>query len=236
MSSSGGDTVNAVLYVIMLACTVRAGALLAGGALARMLRRPPAAAVALWLIVAIPSLLQLAFPGLLHALQRDPDQIRQHGQWWRLVTSAVVQDGGVAGTVFNLVILAIVAVVAIRAWGSARGLIIFAIGVVGFDLATTSAWPSVGAGNSAATFTLAASVTGLAVVRVRHRVVVVLGTVTAGCGIILLALGDAHGSAVAGALVIGVLVGAISPPGSSRHDRLAPISSAPRRMGGDTMT
>ncbi|HXZ73233.1 MAG TPA: rhomboid family intramembrane serine protease [Streptosporangiaceae bacterium] len=213
MSSSGGGTVNAVLYVIMLACTVRAGVVLLGGDLARALRRPPVAAVALWLIVAIPSLLQFAFPGLLHALERDPDQIRQHGQWWRLVTSAVVQDGGVAGTVFNLVILAIVSVVAIQAWGSLRGLIIFAAGVVGFDLATTFAWPSVGAGNSAATFTLAASVAGLAVVKVRERTVVVLGAVTAGCGIILLALRDAHGSAVVGGLVIGVLVGAVCPPG-----------------------
>ena len=213
MSTSGGGTVNAVLYVIMLACTVRAGAVLLGGDIARVLRRPPVAAVALWLIVAIPSLLQFAFPGLLDALERDPDQIRQRGQWWRLFTSAVVQDGGIAGTVFNLVILAIVGVVAIRAWGSVRGLIIFTVGVVGFDLATTFAWPSVGAGNSAATFTLAASLTGLAVVNVRERVVVVLGAVTAGCGIFLLALEDAHGSAVLGGLVIGLVLGAISSPG-----------------------
>jgi hypothetical protein len=221
MSSSGGGTVNAVLYVIVLACAVRSGAVLLGRDLARVLRRPPVAAVALWLIVAVPSLLQLAVPGLLRALERDPDQIRQHGQWWRLVTSVVVQDGGVAGTVFNLVILAIVAVVAIGAWGSARGLIIFAVGAVGFDLATTFAWPSVGAGNSAATFTLAASVTGLAAVKVREPAVVLLAAVTAGCGIFLLALGDAHGSAVAGGLVIGALTAAISPPGSGRRDRLA---------------
>ncbi len=213
MSSSGGGTVNAVLYVIMLACAVRAGAALLGGDIARVLRRLPVAAVALWLIVALPSLLQFAFPGLLHALERDPDQIRQHGQWWRLFTSAVVQDGGIAGTLFNLTILTIVGVVAILAWGSVRGLIIFAVGVVGFNLATTFAWPSVGAGNSAATLTLAASVTGLAVVKMRERVVVVLGALTAGCGIFLLALRDAHGSAVIGGLVIGVLVGAISPPG-----------------------
>jgi Rhomboid family len=202
-----------VLYVIILGLAVRAGAVLLGGDIARVLRHPPVAAVALWLTVAIPSLLQFSFPGLLHALERDPDQIRQHGQWWRLVTSAVVQDGGIAGTVFNLVILAIAGVVAIRAWGSLRGLIIFAVGVVGFDLATTFAWPSVGAGNSAATFTLAASVTGLAVVKVRERVVVVLGAVTAACGTFLLLLRDAHGSAVVGGLVIGVLVGTISPPG-----------------------
>jgi hypothetical protein len=38
--------------------------------------------------------------------------------------------------------------------------------------------------------------------------------VTAGCGIFLLALADAHGSAVVGGLVIGVLIGAVSPPGT----------------------
>ena len=87
------------------------------------------------------------------------------------------------------------------------------MGVVGFNLATTFAWPSVGAGNSAATFTLAASVTGLALVQVRGRLALLLAALTAGCGIFLLALLDAHGSAVLGGLVIGVLAGAISPPG-----------------------
>jgi membrane associated rhomboid family serine protease len=223
MSTSGGGTINAVLYVVVLACSVRAGAALLGGDIARALRRPPVAAVALWLVVAIPSLLQIPFPGLLHTLERDPDQIRQHGEWWRLFTSAVVQDGGVAGTVWNLVILAVVGVVAIRVWGSVRGLIIFAVGVVGFNLATTFVWPSVGAGNSAATFVLAASVTGLAVVKARDRVTVLLAAVTAACAIILLVLLDAHGLAMLGGLLIGVLVGAVSPPG---------IASAPAARAG----
>jgi hypothetical protein len=74
MSSSGSGTLNAVLYVIMLACAVRAGAVLLGGDITRRRQLPPVAAVALWLIVAIPSLLQFAFPGLLHALERDADR------------------------------------------------------------------------------------------------------------------------------------------------------------------
>ena len=82
----------------------------------------------------------------------------------------MVQDGGVAGTVWNLVILAVVGVVAIRAWGSARGLIIFAV--------------------------------------------MLLGTLTAACGIVLLVLRDAHGCAMLGGLVIGALVGVVSPPGT----------------------
>jgi hypothetical protein len=58
-------------------------------------------------------------------------------------------------------------------------------------------------------------VTGLAAVKVREPAVVLLGAVTASCGVFLLALGDAHGSAVAGGLVIGVLTAAISPPAAA---------------------
>ena len=169
MSSSGGGTLNAVLYVVVLACTVRAGAVLLGGDMALLVRRPPVAAIALWLIVAVPSLVQLPVPALLRALKRDPGQIRQHGQLWRLISSAVVQDGGIAGTAFNLVILAVVAVVAIGS-GRGPGAGHLAVGAV-VDLVTTFAWPSAGAGNSGATFTLAASVTGLALVRLRERIV-----------------------------------------------------------------
>jgi hypothetical protein len=43
MSSSGGGTANAVLSVIVLACAVRAGAILLGRDIARVLRRPPVA-------------------------------------------------------------------------------------------------------------------------------------------------------------------------------------------------
>ena len=212
MSTSGGGTVNGVLDVIMLACAVRAAAVLLGAGIGRLLRRPPVAAIALWLVVAVPSLLQIGFPGLLPRLERDPGLIRADGQWWRLVTSVVVQDGGVAGTVFNLVVLAVIAVVAVRAWGAGRTLIIFAAGVVAFNLAATFAWPSGGAGNSAATFVLAASVTGLALTAARQRITILLAAVTAACGIVLLVLGDLHGAAMIGGLVAGLLVSAVSPP------------------------
>jgi hypothetical protein len=56
-------------------------------------------------------------------------------------------------------------------------------------------------------------VTGLAVVKARDRLTVLLAAVTAACAIVLLVLLDAHGIAMLGGLVIGVLVGAVSPPG-----------------------
>jgi hypothetical protein len=65
----------------------------------------------LWLVVAIPSMPQFVFPPLLRALEREPNQIEHHGQVWRVLTYVVVQDGGVVGTVSNLVLLAVVALV-----------------------------------------------------------------------------------------------------------------------------
>src|SRR6266545_5668463 len=142
MSTSGSGTVNAALYAIVLVCAVRAAIVVLDGEPGRLMRRPPVAAVALWLAVAIPSLLQAPFPGMLHSLGRDPDLIRGHRQWWRLVTSVLVQDGGVAGTGFNLTVLALIGVLAVRIWGSTRSLIIFAVAAIAFNLAATFLSPS----------------------------------------------------------------------------------------------
>lgn len=217
MSTSGTGAVNAVLYVVVLACAVRAAiALLDGAEPGRPPRRALVAALALWLAVAIPSLLQVPFPGVRHALERDPDLIRGHGQWWRLGTSVLVQDGGTAGTIFNLVALALIAVLATWTWGSARALIIFAVAAIAFDVAATFVSPSAGAGNSGATLALAASMTGLALVTRRRPATALPAAVAAGCGGALLALLDAHGEAVLGGLVIGLLISAVSAPDERR--------------------
>lgn len=50
------------------------------------------------------------------------------GEWWRLITPLFVQDGGVTGSLFNLVSLFLVGCVAERHWGSQRWLIIFFVG------------------------------------------------------------------------------------------------------------
>jgi hypothetical protein len=108
VSTSGGGSLNGLLYVVMLACAVRGGRELLGPDVERSLRVPVLGSTVLWLTVAVPSLLQIAFGDLLGALERDPELIRHHDQWWRLVTSSVVQDGGIAGTLFNLAVLAVV--------------------------------------------------------------------------------------------------------------------------------
>src|ERR1051325_6753492 len=117
---------------------------------------PPPVTLALLLAVGIPSILQFFFPTLLSLLERDPTRILQ-GEWWRLTTSLFVQDGGVAGTIFNLVSLLLLGVVAEQFWNSKQVLLLFFVGgILSQFIAFT--WQPIGAGNSVANFSLAASI------------------------------------------------------------------------------
>ncbi len=214
MSTSGEGTAAALLIWVMLALALRLGLRLAPVRLGPGTRRRdlvPAVAVVLWLVVAVPSLLQWPFPHLLTALQRDPVAVRD-GQVWRVLTSVVVQDGGLAGTVFNLVVLALVAVVAGRVWGAARSVALFAAGVVGFNLITVFGFPSVGAGNSAACFVLVCSLAGLALLHRNSREQMLLALLIVLTGGALLALLDAHGFAVLLGVVLGGAAARWWPP------------------------
>jgi hypothetical protein len=210
MSTSGGTWVNALLFVVLIALSVQIGLILLGG------RRPAAsdlrAAAGIWLLVAVPSVLQMPFPALLTALRRDPNLIRHHGQVWRVLTSLVVQDGGLVGTVFNLVILAVVVAVAVPVWGPGWAFGNFVLAHLVFNVAATFLSADVGAGNSGATFGLSASMAGLAVLAglagsARREPGVfwrAAGVLAVGVG--LVGIADAHGIAVLGGLVIGALV------------------------------
>jgi hypothetical protein len=150
----------------------------------------------------------------LQHLRRDPQLIRHDGQWWRLVTSGVVQDGGLPGTVFNL---AIIAAIAVRIWGARRAALIFLGALVAFNLAATFGFPATGAGNSAATFGVATSITGLALASRPSPVVMVFGGVTAVDGIWLLALSDGHGEIMLAGLLTGLGLGLARAPNRRGH-------------------
>ena len=75
----------------------------------------PAVTLLLVLVVTIPTTLQFFFPLLLVVLQRDSTRF-VNGEWWRLVTPLVVQDGGMTGALFNLVSLFLVGSVAEQLW------------------------------------------------------------------------------------------------------------------------
>ncbi|MFC5830139.1 rhomboid family intramembrane serine protease [Nonomuraea insulae] len=108
----------------------------------------PYATAVVFVLTAVPSLLQFAVPNLEPALMREPAAIAD-GEWWRLVTSLVVQDGGVFGTLINLAFLAVLGYVAERALGPARWLLLYLGGAAAGEAAGYLLGQP-GAGNSVA--------------------------------------------------------------------------------------
>lgn len=169
--------------------------------------RPPLATLAALVTVGVPTLLQFTVvPSLLHDLERDRAAIGD-GQLWRLATALVVQDGGLAGTVFNLAALAIVGAVAEQVWGPGRWTAIALVSGLGAQLWGLLVQP-VGAGNSVVIFGLAASMASVAIVSLNsaHRAA---GIVCMAGAAVLLVLRDIHG----GAAFIGAVTGlTLTPP------------------------
>jgi membrane associated rhomboid family serine protease len=152
-------------------------------------------------LTAVPGLAVLASGDPRHGYWRDPAAIRD-GQWWRLGTSLVFQDGGLAGTVFNLATLALVGLLAERSLGAWRTLACYAAGAVAGQSAAMLTH-SVGAGNSIAVCGLAG---GLLASYARGGVDRLPAAVCA--GYCLTMLSTAASGALAGALAaVGVGVG-----------------------------
>ena len=164
----------------------------------------PAVTLLLVLVVTIPTTLQFFFPLLLVVLQRDSTRF-VNGEWWRLVTPLVVQDGGMTGALFNLVSLFLVGSVAEQLWAKRDTLLVFFTGgivgeMVGF------AWQPIGAGNSLGNFSLAASIAIACLIRRSSRMVRIASCLALGADVVLLALRDIHGAAaLAGAFLAFVL-------------------------------
>lgn len=179
-------------------------------------------AVVTWLLVAVPSVVQLFWPPLLALWQRDAVAIRA-GQWWRLLTAVVVQDGPGAGTASNLILLAAVALfaaTALRGWWAAVLLGLFGVASNLIDVLSGAAD---GAGNSKVTLALAAMLAARAVVG--HRRVNPLLIALPVVGIALLILGDNHGPAI----LLGFVVGLLPAPWWASVDAAGPAGSRPSR-------
>jgi rhomboid protease GluP len=129
-----------------------------------LVARWPWATTIAMMIVGIPTLVQFTVaPSLLEDLERNWTLIAR-GQVWRLFTSLVVQDGGAAGAIFNLVALAMIGFAAEQVWGPIRWAVIALTGALGGELWGKIVQP-IGAGNSVAVFSLAASIAVVAVLR-----------------------------------------------------------------------
>jgi membrane associated rhomboid family serine protease len=191
----------AALYAVVLA-TAYAAFAIRRFPTSRQRTWPWATTVAL-LIIGVPTVAQFTVaPWLLQNLERNWTLI-SGGQIWRLLTSLVVQDGGLAGAIFNLVALAMIGVAAEKAWGATRWIAIALIGALGAQLWGKIVQP-IGGGNSVMVFSLAASVAVLAVLR-GVRVQRLLGVISLLGAAVLLIIGDLHG----GAAAIGALLGAV---------------------------
>ncbi|MGI9004529.1 MAG: rhomboid family intramembrane serine protease [Pseudonocardia sp.] len=116
------------------------------------LRRLPLLTVVLTVLTTAVSVTGLVVPVVTAALERTPAAL--HGEVWRWVTSLLVQDGGVAGTVSNLVFLAVLGTAAEqvvdRRWMALSYLLAGLAGQLAGVL-----WQPVGAGNSVAVCGLA---------------------------------------------------------------------------------
>lgn len=195
-----------VLYAVGLYGAYLAGSLTLRTQSANLPRsRLPYATLWITLVIAITTTLQFYFPAILQLLERNYTRILG-GDWWRIITPLFVQDGGVSGSIFNIVSLVLVGSVAERLWGSQRWLIIFFAGgilseIVGF------AWQPIGAGNSVANFSLAASIAVLCIALNGSRGIRVTAILALGVGLILLLINDIHGAAMLlGALIALILV------------------------------
>lgn len=161
--------------------------------------RPRWGVVLLWCAVAVPSVLQLTvLPGALAWGQRDSAAVVS-GEWWRLVTSIGLQDGGWGGTAFNLVMLAVTLLLVGEVWRWWATALVLVAGGVGANLLTVLTFGQTGAGNSMATLCLLAAA---AVSMSDHRSPVLLVVAAA---VLLVILGDQHGLALALGFVTGAL-------------------------------
>ncbi len=98
-------------------------------------------------VTAAVSVAGLVAEPVLLALRRDAVALSD-GQLWRLLTALLVQDGGVPGTVFNLLGLVLVGVAAERRLGARAWLAAYLVGGLTGELVGWAGWQPIGGGNS----------------------------------------------------------------------------------------
>lgn len=211
MDTSGGSTLSIVVDLVVLA-------LFAGVVVRpvwrRALRRPWPALVAV-VIIGVPSLAQFAWPQVGAALMRDPDATLHRGEWWRVVTALLAQDGGLAAAVFGLVVVALVMLIGSAVWGWWLAALLFIGCSVVLNLAALG-WQPGGGSSFASDGLLMATAARLALggrqaSRGRRPIAWAAAVQLAG-GVVLVAAGDAHGVA----LVLGFALGAALTATSGR--------------------
>lgn len=166
--------------------------------------RRPWMTITLAIMTCITSTLGNVFPAVLDALDRDRSLLLD-GQWWRIVTPLFVQDGGWAGTIFNIVALLVLGAF-VESLYSQRTLIIvyFAVGLISEAFAYTLLQHQGFAGNSVAVMGLAGLI-GVTCVRSGPAPARIIGAIVLLAGIVLISAANLHGIGVAAGAIIGLL-------------------------------
>ncbi|WP_214321814.1 hypothetical protein [Nonomuraea sediminis] len=172
-------------------------------------RSVPWVAVGLAALAVTGVVIQLVWAGAMDALDDDP---RKTG-WWRVVTSVFIQNGGVAGTVWNIATLALVAGLAQWFWGGPLTVVLFAGGIFlpeRIDALLGMGGPSTDprnfAGSSGATYFLGATLAAALLLRTRIPKRRLLAAAVPVLGLaIWFAQSNGHGLVAVYGFVIGLL-------------------------------
>ncbi|HMH59398.1 MAG TPA: rhomboid family intramembrane serine protease [Galbitalea sp.] len=207
MDTTGESTLSIILDLVVLVAGLQVAA-----RLRPVNRRFPIVAVVSTLVIGIPSLLQFAVPSIGAALSRQPS-LELQGQWWRILTAVMAQDGGLVGAIFNLVVVAVVVTLGERAWGRWRTVVLFLGPSVVLNLLAI-AWNAPGGGSSFASDALLLSMCALGVLTLRRPLILICAGIAAAAGIVLVGANDAHG--------VAMLLGAVLGLGFGYGRRLSP--------------
>lgn len=159
-------------------------------------------AIVMWATVAITSVIGLSWESLAAWGERDTLSILD-GQVWRLFTSFFLQDGGIVGTVFNLITLAItlfLAALRLPWWGLTTA---FVAAGVASNVLVVFTFENDGAGNSMATMCMCLTLATYLAVTEQLRGWIWRVAVLAAIGVGLNASVDHHGFAVLLSLILG---------------------------------
>ena len=129
------------------------------------LRRWPVLTIVVVAVTLAVNIAQLVSSHLLDDLERTPAAL--HGDWWRLGTTLLVQDGGAFGMVSNLLFTVLLGIVAEQVVARWQWIVCY-LGAAAIGIAVALSWQPVGGGNSVANCGLAAIIV-IALVRRDHR-------------------------------------------------------------------
>ena len=193
-------TASAILLITSWGCAL-ADALVAGR---RSFPRRAALTSIMCSITGAFLLAQLAHPQLLPDFERDAQKILQ-GQWWRVLTALLFQDGGLIGGLTNISGLLLIGRQAEQSLRRRDCVIVYLVGAVFAELVALR-WQPIGAGNSIGVCSLAGAMVVLQRSGLRKRANFALKSAVIASAALLIALRDIHGIALIAGGVLAVIV------------------------------